>query len=283
MTFDISSPRSASSDPAGVRGDPRVSHRAGSVRNQRLSSPQPERIVPSGTCKTPAERYTNRRVLARTVQPCHSTHYVTLGRSGLRVSPFALGAMTFGEDRGWGSHVAELGAISRPTWTGRQLIDTQFYTNGHSEKILGDWFAAHPGRRDRVVLATKFFRNMFPGDPNGGGAGRRRSSPRSRSPAAHAHRLPGPVLAAQLGSAHALEETLRALDDLVREGKIRYIGFSNTPAWVTAQAQTTAPAARLDAADRAAGRVLAVGPHGRGRTRTAGARPGHGAGAVEPA
>ena len=76
---------------------------------------------------------------------------------------------------------------------------------------------------------------------------------------------------------------MRALDDLVRAGKIRYVGFSNTPAWVTAQAQTTRAAAGLDAADRAAGRVLAAGPHGRGRARAARARPGHGAGAVEPA
>ena len=55
---------------------------------------------------------------------------------------------------------------------------------------------------------------------------------------------------------------MRTLDDLVRAGKIRYIGFSNTPAWVTAQAQTTAVLRGMDAADRAAGRVLAAGPHG---------------------
>lgn len=102
-------------------------------------------------------------------------HYVTLGRSGLRVSPFALGAMTFGDDPGAaGCDVEEseriLGAyLDR----GGNFVDTaNFYTNGHSEKILGDHFAARPGRRDRVVLASKFFVNMFPGDPNGGGAGR---------------------------------------------------------------------------------------------------------------
>ena len=103
-------------------------------------------------------------------------HYVTLGRSGLRVSPFALGAMTFGEDTGGaGCSPEEASAIiSSYLDHGGNFIDTaNFYTNGHSEKILGDYFAAHPDRRDRVILATKFFTNMFPGDPNGGGAGRR--------------------------------------------------------------------------------------------------------------
>ena len=171
-------------------------------------------------------------------------HYVTLGRSGLRVSPFALGAMTFGEDPpGAGSSVEEsekilAGYLDR----GGNFIDTaNFYTNGHSERILGDWFARQPGRRDRVVLATKFFFNLFPGDPNGGGAGR------------------GSIVAQldeslrRLQTDHIdlywlhnwdrntpIEETMRALDDLVRAGKIRYIGFSNTPAWLTAQAQTMA-------------------------------------------
>ena len=102
-------------------------------------------------------------------------HFVTLGRSGLRVSPFALGAMTFGEDPGAaGATVAESERILATYLDrGGNFIDTaNFYTNGHAEAILGDWFAAHPGRREHVVLASKFFGNMFPGDPNGGGAGR---------------------------------------------------------------------------------------------------------------
>lgn len=102
-------------------------------------------------------------------------HYVTLGRSGLRVSPFALGAMTFGEDPpGAGCSVEESEKILASYLDlGGNFIDTaNFYTNGHSEQILGDFFAAHPGRREHVVLASKFFGNLFPGDPNGGGAGR---------------------------------------------------------------------------------------------------------------
>ena len=115
-------------------------------------------------------------------------HYVTLGRSGLRVSPFALGAMTFGEDPGAaGTSVEESEKILASYLDlGGNFVDTaNFYTNGHSEKILGDWFAAHPGRREHVVLASKFFGNLYPGDPNGGGAGRSSShlgeDPRART------------------------------------------------------------------------------------------------------
>jgi aryl-alcohol dehydrogenase-like predicted oxidoreductase len=171
-------------------------------------------------------------------------HYVTLGRSGLRVSPFALGAMTFGEDPpGAGSSVAEsekilTGYLER----GGNFIDTaNFYTNGHSEAILGDYFAARPGQRSRVVLASKFFGNMFPGDPNGGGAGRgaiiaqlHETLRRMRTDYLDLYWLHN------WDRNTPIEETLRTLDDLVRDGKIRYVGFSNTPAWVTARAQTMA-------------------------------------------
>jgi aryl-alcohol dehydrogenase-like predicted oxidoreductase len=170
--------------------------------------------------------------------------YLTVGRSGLRVSPFALGAMTFGEDPGGAGTSVEESERILETYLdlGGNFVDTaNFYTNGHSEKILGDWFAAHPGRREHVVVASKFFGNMFPGDPNGGGAGR-------GSIIAQLHetlrRLNTDYL--DLYWLHnwdrhtPVEETMRALDDMVRAGKIRYLGFSNTPAWVTAQAQTTA-------------------------------------------
>jgi aryl-alcohol dehydrogenase-like predicted oxidoreductase len=171
-------------------------------------------------------------------------HYVTLGRSGLRVSPFALGAMTFGEDPGGAGCSVEESEKILATYLDRggNFIDTaNFYTNGHSEKILGDFLAAHPGRRERVVLASKFFGNMFPGDPNGGGAGRGSIIAQLE---ASLRRLQTDYL--DLYWLHnwdrhtPIEETMRALDDLVRAGKIRYVGFSNTPAWVTAQAQTTA-------------------------------------------
>ncbi|WP_202414147.1 aldo/keto reductase [Duganella flavida] len=102
-------------------------------------------------------------------------HYVTLGRSGLRVSPLCLGAMTFGEDHGWGTSVQESQEIlDRFITAGGNFIDTaNGYTNGHSKKIIGDHVGRHPSRRDRLVLATKFSSNLDLGDPNSGGSGRK--------------------------------------------------------------------------------------------------------------
>ena len=102
-------------------------------------------------------------------------HYVTLGRSGLRVSPLCLGAMTFGEDWGWGSSVKESEAImDRFFERGGNFIDTaNAYTKGHSEVIIGDHVGRHPGKRDRLVIATKFTSNLYRGDPNGGGMSRK--------------------------------------------------------------------------------------------------------------
>ena len=171
-------------------------------------------------------------------------HYVTLGHSGLRVSPFALGAMTFGEDPGGAGCSVEESEKILATYLDRggNFIDTaNFYTNGHSEKILGDFLTARPGLRAHVVLATKFFGNLFPGDPNGGGAGRGSIVAQLDE---SLRRLQTDYL--DLYWLHhwdrrtPLEETLRTLDDLVHAGKVRYLGFSNTPAWVTARAQTMA-------------------------------------------
>lgn len=171
-------------------------------------------------------------------------HYVTLGRSGLRVSPFALGAMTFGEDPGGaGTTVAESERIL-DTYLDRggNFIDTaNFYTNGHSEKILGDYFARRPGRREHVVLASKFFTNLFPGDPNGGGAGRSSIVAQLHATLRRMQTDHLDVYWLHNWDRHTpIEETMRALDGLVQAGTIRYVGFSNTPAWVTAQAQATA-------------------------------------------
>ena len=167
-----------------------------------------------------------------------SNSYVTVGRSGLRVSPFTLGTMTFGEDAGWGASPAEAAAILTAYLDrGGNSIDTaNIYTGGHSEKIIGDWFAAHPGRRDRVVLGTKFFGNLYPGDPNGGGAGRKgivqqleNSLRRLRTDYVDLYWLHN------LDLATPVEETLRTLDDLVAAGKVRYVGLSDLPAWKVAE------------------------------------------------
>ncbi|HYP76068.1 MAG TPA: aldo/keto reductase [Polyangiaceae bacterium] len=170
-------------------------------------------------------------------------HYVTLGRSGLRVSPLCLGAMTFGEDLGWGSSVEESNAIIDDYLErGGNFIDTaNVYTHGHSEKIIGDLVGKDRARRDRVVLATKFFGGMFPGDPNSGGANRKAIITSLEN---SLRRLQTDYI--DLYWMHTwdettpIEETMRTLEDLVASGKVRYLGFSDTPAWKCAEAQTLA-------------------------------------------
>ena len=170
-------------------------------------------------------------------------HYVTLGRSGLAVSPFCLGAMTFGKEWGWGCDVKESEAIiDRYLEEGGNFIDTaNIYTHGHSEKIIGDHLGRYPARRERVVIATKFFCNLYPGDPNGGGTSRKSLVSACEQ---SLRRLQTDYI--DLYWMHVwdrftpIDETLRALDDLVAAGKVRYIGFSDTPAWKVAQAQVTA-------------------------------------------
>jgi aryl-alcohol dehydrogenase-like predicted oxidoreductase len=167
--------------------------------------------------------------------------YITLGRSGLRVSPLTLGTMTFGQDWGWGANPETSEAIlTEYLDRGGNVIDTaNIYTNGHSEKIVGDYFAARPGLRDRVVLSTKFFANLHPGDPNGGGGGRKALIAQLE---ASLRRLQTDYV--DLYWLHnwdrraPIEETLRALDDLVTAGKVRYVGLSDVPAWVAARAHT---------------------------------------------
>ena len=169
--------------------------------------------------------------------------YVTLGDSGLRVSPFCLGAMTFGNDWGWGSDVAACEAIlGRYIERGGNFIDTaNAYTKGHSETIIGDYLRAGGPGRERLVIATKFFANLYRGDPNGGGASRKSLTAACDE---SLRRLRTDYI--DLYWMHLwdrftpIEETMRALDDLVCAGKVRYIGFSDTPAWKTAQAQMLA-------------------------------------------
>ncbi|MFJ5264693.1 aldo/keto reductase [Streptomyces sp. NPDC088387] len=171
------------------------------------------------------------------------TSYVTLGRSGLRISPFTLGTMTFGEDHGWGSSPEESrNILAAYLDRGGNSIDTaNIYTNGHSEKIVGDYFAGRSAVRDRVVIGTKFFANLHENDPNGGGPGRKaivqqldNSLRRLQTDYVDIYWLHN------FDPATPAEETLRALDDLVSAGKVRYVGFSDVPAWATAEAATIA-------------------------------------------
>jgi len=171
------------------------------------------------------------------------TSYVTLGRSGLRVSPFTLGTMTFGDDLGWGASPEESAKmLAAYLDRGGNSVDTaNIYTNGHSEVIIGDYLAGRPDVREQIVLGTKFFWNLRAGDPNGGGPGRKsviqqleNSLRRLRTDYVDIYWLHNfdPVT--------PVEETLRALDDLVTAGKVRYVGFSDVPAWATAEAATIA-------------------------------------------
>ena len=169
-------------------------------------------------------------------------HYVTLGRSGLAVSPLCLGTMTFGEELGWGASETESKRVlDRYLDSGGNFVDTaNFYTLGHAEKILGDHLGRNAARRQRAVIATKFFGLTQPGDPNSGGTSRKAISYACEN---SLRRLQTDYI--DLYWMHAwdkhtpIDETMRALDDLIRSGKVRYLGFSDTPAWKVAEAQVS--------------------------------------------
>ena len=168
-------------------------------------------------------------------------HYVTLGRSGLRVSPLCLGTMTFGPEWGFGT-TAEISnaMISRYLEHGGNFFDAaNIYTKGHNEVILGDYFAsgAGRGRRDRVVIATKFGGNMWPGDPNGGGSSRKSMMGAVEHSLRRLKTDYIDLLWCHFQDVHTpIDETMQTLDILVKQGKIRYSGFSDHPAWVCVQA-----------------------------------------------
>src|SRR5258705_257385 len=130
-------------------------------------------------------------------------HYVTVGRSGLRVSPLCLGAMTFGEDLGWGSSVEE------------------------SQTIM-----------DRYIELSG---NLYPGDPNGGGSGRKSIISACENSLRRLQTDYVDLYWLHNWDVHTpIDETMAALEDLVRAGKVRYIGVSDTPAWKIVEANLTA-------------------------------------------
>jgi aryl-alcohol dehydrogenase-like predicted oxidoreductase len=167
--------------------------------------------------------------------------YRLLGRTGLRVSPIALGALTFGTG-GW--HVGEDTARSvflRYLEAGGNFVDTAVnYAGGRSEQLLGA-FMKETGTRDRVVIATKFSVATRPGDPNSGGNGRKNilasldiSLRRLQTDFVDLYWLH------MWDGLTPVEEVMSTLDALVRSGKVRAVGLSNTPAWYAAKAQLTA-------------------------------------------
>ncbi|PYY59359.1 aldo/keto reductase [Curtobacterium sp. MCSS17_011] len=166
-------------------------------------------------------------------------HYRTLGRTGIQVSPLALGAMMLGTDGsiGNGDEQDSIRIVHRALDAGINLIDTaDRYSQGGSETLLGK---ALKGRRDDVVLATKFNGPMGD-DPNRRGNSRRwittavedslRRLQTDHIDLYQAHRPDDTV---------DLEETLSALTDLVRSGKVRAIGSSDFPASMQVEAQWT--------------------------------------------
>lgn len=166
--------------------------------------------------------------------------YRLLGRSGLRVSPLSLGTMTFGSDWGWGADSHEARRIfDLYIDRGGNFIDTSVnYTEGAAERFLGEFIG---DKRERFVLATKFTMAREPGNPNSGGNHRHNMM---RSVEQSLRQLATDRI--DLFYLHAWDmttqpdEVMRALDDLVRSGKILYLGICNTPAWRIAEMQTLA-------------------------------------------
>lgn len=167
-------------------------------------------------------------------------HYRLLGRSGLRVSPLSLGTMTFGVTQGWGTDDAEAARmLDCYAERGGNCIDTaNFYAEGRSEALLGRLLQ---GRRDRFVLATKYSLTMRRGDPNASGNHRKNML---RSVEDSLRRLATDYIDLLYlhvwDSRTPVDEILRAFDDLVRAGKVLYIGLSDTPAWQASRMQAIA-------------------------------------------
>jgi aryl-alcohol dehydrogenase-like predicted oxidoreductase len=166
--------------------------------------------------------------------------YKLLGKSGLRVSELNLGTMTFGEEWGWGASKEESKKMFEAfVQAGGNFIDTaDRYTEGSAEKLVGEFIAVD---RDYFVLATKYTLFRRRNDPNGSG-NHRKSMVQALE--ASLKRLKTDYI--DLYWVHAwdfttpVDEVLRALDDLIRAGKVLYIGISDTPAWIVSQANTLA-------------------------------------------
>jgi aryl-alcohol dehydrogenase-like predicted oxidoreductase len=166
--------------------------------------------------------------------------YKLLGNSGLRVSELCLGTMTFGEDWGWGADKEESRAVFQAfAEAGGNFLDTaNIYTNGTSETLVGEFVK---GDREKWVIATKYSLNTRPGDVNACGNHRKNLF---QAVEASLKRLGTDyidLLWLHLwDSLTPMEEVMRAFDDLVRMGKVLYIGISDSPAWIVSQANTLA-------------------------------------------
>jgi aryl-alcohol dehydrogenase-like predicted oxidoreductase len=161
--------------------------------------------------------------------------YKLLGKSGLRVSELALGTMTFGEEWGWGANKEESKKVFDAfAKAGGNFIDTaNRYTEGTSEKFVGDFISSD---REHLVVGTKYTLFTRRDDPSFSGNHRKNMMQALNE---SLKRLNTDYI--DLYWVHAWdfttpkEEVLRALDDMVRAGKILYIGISDTPAWIVSR------------------------------------------------
>lgn len=165
--------------------------------------------------------------------------YRLLGNTGLRVSELFLGTMAYGDPDGGVSMANARRIVDRFAEAGGNVVDTaNFYGGGESERVVGELLA---GRRDRFVLASKYTVTRDASDPNAGGNHRKNLI---RSLEQSLRRLRTDYLDlywVHMWDRHTpVAETLRALDDMVRAGMVRYVGVSNAPAWVVAHANTLA-------------------------------------------
>lgn len=167
-------------------------------------------------------------------------NYRLLGRSGLRVSEISLGTMTFGEEWGWGTAKDEARKIYEAyREAGGNFIDTaNLYTMGTSEQFVGEFVRGH---REQMVIATKYS-NAMPGNDANAAGNHRKSM--MQAVEASLRRLGTDYI--DLYWLHLwdgltpVDEVMRAFDDLVRQGKVLYVGVSDAPAWWVAQANTLA-------------------------------------------
>ncbi len=167
-------------------------------------------------------------------------NYRLFGRSGLRVSELALGTMTFGTDWGWGADRDECRRLfDRYAEAGGNFLDTaNNYTGGTSERIVGELVAAD---RDHFVVATKYSLSTRPEDPNAGGNHRKNLVRAVEGSLGRLRTDHVDLLWVHMWDGMTpLSEVVRALDDLVRAGKVLYVGCSDTPAWAVARAVTLA-------------------------------------------
>jgi aryl-alcohol dehydrogenase-like predicted oxidoreductase len=166
--------------------------------------------------------------------------YKLLGASGLRVSELALGTMTFGETWGWGASRDESRKIFEAfAEAGGNFLDTaNNYTDGTSEEYVGDLVASE---RAHFVIATKYTLSTRRDDPNAGGNHRKNMVQALEASLRRLRTDYVDLLWLHMWDGLTpVEEVMRAFDDVVRAGKVLYVGFSDTPAWVVSRAHAIA-------------------------------------------